>query len=314
MNATEIEQTFKAAEAGSPAAVAQLGLWELVGHGVPRQPAAGVRRIIAAAEAGDAFGLHLAAIVDAGAVGTPRNIERALRWVEAGAKAGQGRAARQWALLSVPGAVEAFSAPIQRRRERDDPPIEVLDDFLPGWACDYVIAMSAPVLTRGKVVDESGGESVRGERTNTVMNFGLADSDVILELINWRVAEAAGMPAQNAEGLGVLHYNPGERYAPHVDYIPDTPQNAAHLAERGQRVRTLLIYLNDGFKGGATEFPRLDLALKPPRGGALVFDSVKADGSPDPMTLHTGAPPTSGEKWLISKWFRTKALRPGPEG
>jgi prolyl 4-hydroxylase len=310
----ELQQVIDAAEAGRADALAQLGLWQLVGHGVRRRPADGVKRIVAAAKAGDPFGLHLAAIVDAGGVGTPRNVQRAMIWLETAARLGEPRAVRQWALLKVPGALDDFSAPIERRRERDEPPIEVVESFLPGWACDYVITMSAPVLTRGKVVDEAGGESVRQERTNTVMNFGLADSDVILELINWRVAEAARMPAENAEGLGVLHYNPGERYAPHVDYIPDTPQNAAHLAQRGQRVRTLLIYLNDGFEGGATEFPRLGLSFKPPRGGALIFDSVKADGSVDPTTLHTGAPPTSGEKWLVSKWFRTKPLRPGPGG
>ncbi|HEX6865756.1 MAG TPA: hypothetical protein VF122_00850, partial [Caulobacteraceae bacterium] len=67
-------------------------------------------------------------------------------------------------------------------------------------------------------------------------------------------------------------------------------------------------------EGGATEFPRLELTFKPPRGGALIFDSVRADGGFEPLMLHTGAAPTSGEKWVISKWFRTKALRPGPEG
>lgn len=315
MSEAGFHETIKAAEAGQPTAYAQVGLWELVGHGaLPRRPAQGVRRIITAAEVGDPLGLHLAAIVDAGGVGTPRDLPRALRWLETAARAGEPRAAAQWRLLQAPGAVEAFDAPLQRRCERDDPLIEVLEGFLPDWACDYVIAMAGPILTRGKVVDEAGGESVRAERTNTVMNFGLADSDVILEMINWRVAEAAGMPAQNAEGLGVLHYDPGERYAPHVDYIPDTPQNAEHLAQRGQRVRTVLVYLNEGFEGGATEFPRLDLAFKPPRGGALMFDSVKPDGSVDPVTLHTGAPPTRGEKWLISKWFRTRPLRPGPQG
>ncbi|HEX6860121.1 MAG TPA: 2OG-Fe(II) oxygenase [Caulobacteraceae bacterium] len=310
--AEQIKEVFRLAEAGQPSAVAQLGLWELVGHGVPRKPAAGVRRIIAAAEVGDPLGLHLAGIVDAGGIGTPRNVGRALQWLERLAKTGNARAAEAHRLLSAPGAIEALSAPSERRLEREDPPVSIIDDFLPEWACDYVMRLSGPVLTRGKVVDEAGGESVRGERTNTVMNFGLVDSDVLLELINNRIAEAAGMPPQNAEALGVLHYAPGEQYKPHVDYIPDTPANAQQLAERGQRVRTLLVYLNEGFEGGATEFPRLDLAYKPARGGALIFDSVKADGSVDPLTLHTGAPPTRGEKWVISKWFRSKALRPGP--
>lgn len=215
-----------------------------------------------------------------------------------------------WSAAAAAVDLSAFDAPIQRRPERDDPRVETLPDLLPGWVCDYVMVLAEPALSRGKVVDETGGESVQDERSNRVMNFGMVDSDVILELVNHRLAAAAQMPPENAEGLGVLNYAPGERYKPHVDYIPDTPANAAHLAARGQRVRTLLVYLNEGFEGGATEFPRLDLAYKPPRGCAVVFDSVKADGSVDPMTLHTGAPTTRGEKWVISKWFRTKALRP----
>lgn len=215
-----------------------------------------------------------------------------------------------WAAAAAAVDLSAFEAPITRQRERDDPRVEILPDLLSGWVCDYVMILAEPALARGLVLDETGGESVQDERSNRVMNFGLVDSDVILELTNHRLAAAAEMPAENAEGLGVLHYSPGERYKPHVDYIPDTPANAEHLAARGQRVRTLLVYLNEGFEGGATEFPRLDLAYKPPRGSAVVFDSVKADGSVDPMTLHTGAPTTRGEKWVISKWFRTKALRP----
>ena len=46
--------------------------------------------------------------------------------------------------------------------------------------------------------------------------------------------------------------------------------------------------------------------------GGLIFDSVTPDGQVDPLTLHTGAPPTAGEKWVISKWFRTRPLRPPP--
>lgn len=193
------------------------------------------------------------------------------------------------------------------------PHIRILPDLLPDWACDYVISLAGPGLSRAMVVDERGGESVRQARTNRVMNFGLIDSDVVLEMINTRLAAAAGWPAEHAEGLGVLHYAPGEEYAPHVDYIPDTAANAPQLAARGQRVRTLLVYLNEGFEGGATEFPRLAMAFRPPRGSALIFDSVTPEGQVDPLTLHRGAPPTHGEKWVISKWFRSKPLRPGPE-
>jgi predicted 2-oxoglutarate/Fe(II)-dependent dioxygenase YbiX len=144
------------------------------------------------------------------------------------------------------------------------------------------------------------------------MNFGLAESDFLLELVSLRTARAVQMPPENAEGLGVLHYRTGERYVAHVDYYAETPANAEHLAQKGQRSRTLLVYLNDDFEGGETDFPRIGRRFRPDAGGALIFHSTDPAGRVDPRSLHAGLPPTRGEKWVISKWFRTRALRAGP--
>jgi TPR repeat protein len=340
-----------AARSGKASAVARLGLWELVGYGMSRNPAAGVEKVVLAARTGDMFALHLASVIHAGGIGAPRDLGQAVVWLVALAERGDARAACQLGLLSRSGPALAlaaqlgshtaalfmkdhfaetsavdwkqvaasldfsdFARPFHKHHDRSDPNVWMLDGLLEPWICDYVIAMAAPTLTRGKVLDEEGQETVREERTNTVMHFGLVDSDVILELVSARLAAAAEMPAENGEALGVLHYATGEVYKPHVDYIPETLQNAPILEKLGQRVRTLLVYLNDGFEGGATEFPHLKVGYKPPRGCALIFDSVKPDGSVDPMTLHVGAPPTSGQKWAISKWFRNKALRPSENG
>lgn len=340
-----------AARSGKASAVARLGLWELVGYGTSRNAAAGVEKVVLAARTGDMFALHLASVIHAGGIGAPRDLGQAVVWLVALAERGDARAACQLGLLSRSGPALAlaaqmgsqtaalymkdhfaetsavdwkqvaasldfsdFARPFHKHHDRSDPNVWMLDGLLEPWICDYVIAMAAPTLTRGKVLDEEGQETVREERTNTVMHFGLVDSDVILELVSARLAAAAEMPAENGEALGVLHYATGEVYKPHVDYIPETLQNAPILEKLGQRVRTLLVYLNDGFEGGATEFPHLKVGYKPPRGCALIFDSVKPDGSVDPMTLHVGAPPTSGQKWAISKWFRNKALRPSENG
>ena len=214
--------------------------------------------------------------------------------------------------LAAGADLAAFEAPRERETLSEAPAISIVRDLLAPELRTYVTALAEPALKRGMIVNDAGGESVEDVRSNRVMHFGLADSDVVLELINHQLAAIAGLPVENGEGLGVLHYAPGERYAPHVDYIPETPANAAHLAARGQRVRTVLVYLNEAFEGGATEFPRLDLKVRPPAGSVLAFDSVTPAGAVDLMTLHTGAAPTSGEKWIISKWFRTKALRPPP--
>lgn len=310
-----------AADAGDVQAMTMCGVITAGGVGVPRSVDEAVSWLLKAARAGEPRALCQVALLvglDGG------DAETAETLLQASARAGfdPARSLRRagqrsaptldWERIEAALAQRPLDSPIVSQTRREAPLIRLVDDLLPGWVCDYVRLLAAPRLQRGKVVVESGGEDVRDERSNRVMNFGLSDSDILLELINNRIAEAAEMPAENAEGLGVLHYAPGERYAPHVDYIPDTPQNAQHLAQRGQRVRTLLVYLNEGFEGGATEFPRLGLSFKPPRGSALIFDSVTPDGQVDPLTLHTGAPPTAGEKWVISKWFRTRPLRPPP--
>lgn len=319
----------RAADAGLPEAAIRLGLWELAGFGGPQDPGGGVTRIRQVAERGNAEAMQVLAMLHAGGIGTARVLPEALRWLLRAASAGHASATTQIRLLAgersplmasnatASATVDSldlgwFHRPIDRQQEQASPHIEVLSNFLPGWLCDYVIQRAAPALDRGRVVNDSGGESVSPVRSNRVMSFGLSDSDLLLELINLRVAAAIGMPPEHGEGLGVLHYRPGETYAPHVDFIPATPANAAQLTMRGQRARTLLVYLNDDFEEGETEFPLLERRFRPPRGSALVFHNVDASGEVDRRTVHTGRSPVNGDKWVISKWFRTKPLRPGP--
>lgn len=309
----------RAASLGDPLGLALAATVTAGGVGRPADPVGALRWLAAAAGAGDGRALCQLGVLLR---------EDPAREAEAGALIAQAlaagfeqaarlRPAPQPAVVDPDRAAEAVdlswvSAPAPVEEVRAEPRIAVAHRLIPTWACEYVMALAEPVLTRGKVLDETGTESIQAVRSNSVMNFGLIDSDVILELISTRIAMAAAAPPQNAEGLGVLHYAPGEQYAPHVDYIPETPANAQQLAVRGQRVRTVLVYLNEDFEGGATEFIRLGATFKPPAGHALIFDSVRPDGAVDPMTLHRGAPPTRGQKWVISKWFRTKPLRPGP--
>ena len=75
---------------------------------------------------------------------------------------------------------------------------------------------------------------------------------------------------------------------------------------KGQRIRTCLVYLNDDFEGGETEFPRLGIKFRGRTGEALVFDNVGPNGVGDMNTVHTGLPPMRGEKWLLSQWMRSK--------
>jgi hypothetical protein len=143
------------------------------------------------------------------------------------------------------------------------------------------------------------------------MSFTIFNADVVLSLIRDRIAAVVGAPASHFEIAKLLHYLPGEQFALHADFIEaKTPDLARELAARGQRYATFLIYLSDGYEGGATQFPRLSWQYRGGRGDALLFSNVDASGAPDYDTIHAGMPPTSGEKWVLSQWVRTRPVGP----
>lgn len=102
----------------------------------------------------------------------------------------------------------------------------------------------------------------------------------------------------------------GVAQARNVEVALDHLARAAELAPRGQRAATFLIYLNEAYEGGATQFPRLDWQYRGGRGDALLFSNVDAAGAPDYNTVHAGMPATSGEKWVLSQWIRTRPVGP----
>ena len=116
-------------------------------------------------------------------------------------------------------------------------------------------------------------------------------------LVNW--------PEENGEGLQILRYAPGAQYRPHYDYFdPAEPGTPTILRRGGQRVGTLVMYLQEPERGGATVFPDIGLEVAPKRGTAVFFSYERPD--PGTRTLHGGAPVLAGEKWVATKWLRER--------
>ena len=146
--------------------------------------------------------------------------------------------------------------------------------------------------------------------TSTGAGFGLLEADVVMQLVCLRIAMTLGLPLGHQELTNVLRYERGQQYKPHYDFI--TPKEAeafgAELERIGQRIATLLVYLNDDYEGGETAFPHLDWRYKGQPGDALIFWNLSEQGVPEPKSVHAGLPVTNGEKWLLSKWVRAKPM------
>jgi prolyl 4-hydroxylase len=187
------------------------------------------------------------------------------------------------------------------------PQIIVLDDVLSGDECEDLIVRSRHRLKRSTTVNpDNGSEDVIEMRTSEGCWFPRCE-DALIGRLDRRIAALMNWPIDHGEGLQVLHYAPGGEYRPHFDYFPpDQEGSAVHTSHGGQRVATLIVYLNDVEGGGATIFPQACAAVTARRGGAVYFRYMNGRGQLDPMTLHGGAPVTSGEKWIMTKWMRER--------
>jgi hypothetical protein len=189
------------------------------------------------------------------------------------------------------------------------PRIAVVRGFVAAPLCDWLIRLGRPHLAPAEVFDAVSGEpSAYVGRTNRCAELLLARGDVVLGFVRSRIAVLAGVAVQNLEPSQILHYEVGQEFRPHHDFLDvRAPALAQEVAERGQRALTVLVYLNDAYQGGHTAFPHLGRSFKGRKGDALIFWNVGEDGAPDFRTLHAGTAPTRGEKWLFSQWIRLRA-------
>jgi prolyl 4-hydroxylase len=259
------------------------------------------------ANAGDAEAVAFTAVVAALGVGEPPSWSRALERLQRAAKLGSTFAAEQLAVLESSGLIRP-PKPVTAHPLCADPPISALPGFLPITACDWLIARAAGRLRPAPIYDAKTGEQrFDAERDNSVLGFTFSSFDLVMVAVRVRIAAAIGVPHDRLEPSQIMHYAPGQQFRPHHDFLdPDVPGLAVELAARGQRIATFLIYLNDAFEGGATEFPVVRVTYKGQRGDGLAFRNVDPAGALDRRTLHAGTPPLSGEKWLFSQWVRDR--------
>jgi hypothetical protein len=286
----------------------------VVGNNAPFAPADGAALLAEAASQGNALAWSYVAVLAAAGVGRSQSWSESIAALERAAELGEADAAAQLRLLrdmriGDGNDAKAWLSPTGGQILSSAPRLVAYEGFLTPGLCSHLIERSTPRLIKAQVYDAAlGGLKTDPMRTNTGAAFSLIETDVIMQLVRARIARTAAVAFSALEPTEVLHYAVGECYKPHVDFFhPALPNFAQQMRAQGQRVKTCLVYLNDDYEGGETDFPKLRVRFRGRTGEALVFENVLANGTGDMKTLHTGLPPVRGEKWLLSQWMRSKA-------
>jgi prolyl 4-hydroxylase len=296
----------RAAKSGDAAALRLLAVSLLTQDPIMvRDGAAMIRQ---AAAMGDAPAAHLCAVLAAQDTALAQNWRIAREYLTRAAMLGHDHARAQLDLLGS-GDIGARAAAPTARTAFESPRIAVIEGFASISECDWLIARARPALEPATVYNPSGAGGLRADdiRDNSAAQFDIGKSDVVMCLLRARIAHATGLSSDDMEPAMVLHYEAGQQFAPHYDFIdPDLPRLSDDVARRGQRVATFLLYLSDDHEGGETAFVDLGWRHRGAKGDALVFWNVRPDGTPDRGTRHAGLAPTRGEKWLLSQWIRAR--------
>ncbi len=332
-----LNELARAANRGSALAKGKVGARLLTGDRAPLMTAQGAGLVAEAAESGSGEATAFLAVLAGVGYHRQQSWDEALDLLRRAAELGFARAGRQLAVLAA--AREDLQrlqsgerpSPDLWRRLRDgidpaalarapegrplsaEPRIEAFPGFLPSEMCSWIVARSRPRLSRAMVYDSvNQAATVNETRTNSVAGFSLLDTDLVNVLAQARMAAAAGVPFSHLEAAATLHYAAGEEITEHYDFVdPASPDYERQIARDGQRVVTFLIYLNDDYEGGETEFPRLGVRHKGRSGEGLLFSNALPTRAPDLRTVHAGRPPTRGEKWIVSQFIRDRPVLPG---
>jgi prolyl 4-hydroxylase len=189
-----------------------------------------------------------------------------------------------------------------------EPRVIVFGGLLSEAECDAMVAAARPRMARSETVQtDTGGSEVNQARTSRGMFFE-REENATCAALERRIARLLNWPLINGEGLQILHYLPGAQYEPHHDYFDPAKSGTAPIVARGgQRVGTLVMYLNTPEKGGGTTFPDVGLEVAPVKGNGVFFSYDKPH--PSTKTLHGGAPVLAGEKWVATKWLREREFK-----
>lgn len=179
-------------------------------------------------------------------------------------------------------------------------------DVLTTQECDAIVEASRPSLSPSTVVSNTDTNSaVAKDVRSSFGTYFARGAHPVVKAVEERIAGLFRFPLSHAEPIQILNYAPNAEYKPHHDYFDENTAEGQRIVTRsGNRVATLIMYLNEVELGGATVFPKLNLQVLPRKGSVLYFDYFLPDGGYDPLSLHGGTPVLAGEKWIATQWVR----------
>ena len=179
------------------------------------------------------------------------------------------------------------------------------------------ISMCQAIIAEVERVEEL--EESRTEFSGSQKNESLtSSSNLALKRISIEVEEKVKSiicselhwQCNRLEPISIVRYRKGEEYKPHYDdfgpiyFYHRQYSEANKLSIAGNRVSTAIIYLNDDYTGGETEFVITGNIVMPETGKLIAWNNINIQGCRIKNALHCGRMVKEGTKYIVSVHLR----------
>lgn len=181
-----------------------------------------------------------------------------------------------------------------------DPWVIVFDKFLSEEEMldiDQIFFAKNEALFQASMADRRDSPSRKSE---SAFCTGACDKSNASQLVQRRAGAIVRTPTENIDFVQALRYKEGMFYRKHHDN-----RDSFRYLPCGPRTFTFFVYLTDVEEGGGTSFPKLELAVQPKRGRAVLFQDTR-DSDPEfseVRTEHEALPVTKGLKRGLNVWL-----------
>lgn len=205
----------------------------------------------------------------------------------------------------------------QLKIQNDALEIYSIEGFLTKEECDGLVKLIKKNKKKSTVSTANKADGYIDEewRTSTTCNLATS-SDSLVASVDNKILECIGIHASRGESIQGQHYDKTQEFKQHTDtFQPNSGEYKKHCENvGGQRTWTFMIYLDNTKEGGETKFNKIkdsdgnSVEFKPTKGMAVVWNNLNKDGTINHNSMHQGCPVVSGEKTIITKWFREQKI------
>jgi len=323
-----VEGLRRRADARDLPAITELGTLLLAGRNAPHSPQEGADLLATAVERGDPQAMSAMATLRGAGVWTRHSWPEALDLLARAAEGGATDAREQLVMLAMDAelanrarAGDAIPFIWRRLRETVDlerwimpPPPKQVFDWPKIWIaeslatpelCAWLVGRGLGKFTPSMMF--TGHKAVfHATRTCSDFSFSLVEGGVMMLLLRTKVSLLTGLKTEQMEPPQIFHYATGQGIDAHYDSLYDGENPYGRDGSyRGDRLATLLMYLNDDYEGGVLEFVKVGFKYRGSTGNAIFFASLRG-GKFDEKALHSATTVTRGEKYILSQWIHDR--------